>query len=317
MRREESYQRKSGLFKAVVEPGLTNIAVDCRTGITSGADLTVESALAKLSYLLSKPELSPAMIRHLMTVPLRGELTPPISPTFSTPEPVDAGERLHALFSHVVGGARAKVINAGSVSLPGQEIPGELNPPWPATASDIASAEDALLPFLLSRAASRPGASLAALVATTPAPKILASLNDSSTFLLPPLVLAILSLSLPSVVLLLEQGASVHAHSHAIMVPHCNSPLFYAARLGSPAEEIVDALMAAGAFLSEGEIARGDVGVEIMRCRQAAAWACEEGSVPSKEIKPRLSPLDMWRRACSTESGLQRAVESAQALLSA
>ncbi|KAJ3933450.1 MAG: L-asparaginase [Lentinula lateritia] len=44
-------------------------------GVVPGGDMTPESALAKLSYLLSKPEFSTSEIRKLMGAPLRGELT--------------------------------------------------------------------------------------------------------------------------------------------------------------------------------------------------------------------------------------------------
>jgi len=45
------------------------------TGVVSGKDITPEAALAKLHYLLSKPELTAPERRHLMSVNLRGEMT--------------------------------------------------------------------------------------------------------------------------------------------------------------------------------------------------------------------------------------------------
>jgi L-asparaginase len=45
------------------------------TGLISGGDMTPEATLAKLHYLLSKPELSTQERRKLMTRNLRGELT--------------------------------------------------------------------------------------------------------------------------------------------------------------------------------------------------------------------------------------------------
>ncbi|MBF7072614.1 asparaginase [Glaciecola sp. MH2013] len=44
-------------------------------GLVSGQDMTPEAALAKLHYLLSKPELSTVERKQLMTVSLRGELS--------------------------------------------------------------------------------------------------------------------------------------------------------------------------------------------------------------------------------------------------
>ncbi|KAH9930599.1 asparaginase-domain-containing protein [Fomitopsis serialis] len=48
-------------------------------GVVSGGDMTPECALTKLSYLLSKPELSFSEVRALVGTPLRGELTRPVS----------------------------------------------------------------------------------------------------------------------------------------------------------------------------------------------------------------------------------------------
>jgi L-asparaginase len=45
------------------------------TGLISGGDMTPEATLAKLHYLLSKPELSIAQRKHKMKHDLRGELT--------------------------------------------------------------------------------------------------------------------------------------------------------------------------------------------------------------------------------------------------
>ncbi|PWN49468.1 asparaginase-domain-containing protein [Violaceomyces palustris] len=47
-----------------------------KVGVVAGSDMTPECALAKLSYLLGKEELSPDDVRELMSRPLRGELTP-------------------------------------------------------------------------------------------------------------------------------------------------------------------------------------------------------------------------------------------------
>ncbi|MFT5543216.1 MAG: L-asparaginase [Glaciecola sp.] len=45
------------------------------TGLISGGDMTPEATLAKLHYLLSKPELSNEQRKYMMTQNLRGELT--------------------------------------------------------------------------------------------------------------------------------------------------------------------------------------------------------------------------------------------------
>ncbi|PWC10307.1 asparaginase [Brenneria corticis] len=46
-----------------------------QAGVISGFDMTVEAALTKLHYLLSRPDLGPEQIRRLMQQNLRGELS--------------------------------------------------------------------------------------------------------------------------------------------------------------------------------------------------------------------------------------------------
>ena len=45
------------------------------SGLVSGMDMTPESALTKLAYLLSQDDLTPALVKRLMGTNLRGELT--------------------------------------------------------------------------------------------------------------------------------------------------------------------------------------------------------------------------------------------------
>ena len=45
-----------------------------QTGIIGGSDMTTESAVTKLMYLLAQG-LSQEEVAHLMRIPLRGELT--------------------------------------------------------------------------------------------------------------------------------------------------------------------------------------------------------------------------------------------------
>ncbi|KOS19760.1 60 kDa lysophospholipase [Escovopsis weberi] len=61
-----------------------------RAGVIFGLDLTAEAALAKLSYLLALPGLSPADITARFSRSLRGEMTEIAHPSFSHPEkPLD------------------------------------------------------------------------------------------------------------------------------------------------------------------------------------------------------------------------------------
>ncbi|OSX65580.1 hypothetical protein POSPLADRAFT_1135326 [Postia placenta MAD-698-R-SB12] len=75
-------------------------------GVVSGGDMTPECALTKLSYLLSKPELSAAEVRSLIGTPLRGELTRPASalpPSLSEPKGIEQSlENIQGVLSQVV-----------------------------------------------------------------------------------------------------------------------------------------------------------------------------------------------------------------------
>ena len=59
-----------------------------RAGVIPGHDMTSEAALAKLSYLLAMPGLSPEDIIQKMSVSLRGEMTEPANMVFEHPDGV-------------------------------------------------------------------------------------------------------------------------------------------------------------------------------------------------------------------------------------
>lgn len=59
-----------------------------RAGVIPGYDMTSEAALAKLSYLLAMPGLSPEDIVQKMSVSLRGEMTEPVNVVFEHPNGV-------------------------------------------------------------------------------------------------------------------------------------------------------------------------------------------------------------------------------------
>ncbi|GAA5976588.1 hypothetical protein JCM11641_001348 [Rhodosporidiobolus odoratus] len=263
-------------------------------GVVGGGDMTTEAALAKLSYLLSKTELSPAQIRRLLAQPLRGELThiSPI-PTYSSPASTET--RLQTLFSQIIDLAPSSRRGPCSpaqktVSLPDASSTSSLAVPLPEefstqpTLADEEALRAAVMPYLLSQAASRPDGSLAALLSTLDAPPPIhpsigtgtsisstplalpSLLNEPSTSTLQtPLHLAVLA-SLPSNVdLLLSHGASVHARDIA-----GHSALFYAAKQGGGLEAVrmVKALRAAGAHLGEMELESGAVGLEVIKAEK-------------------------------------------------
>ncbi|SCZ93091.1 BZ3500_MvSof-1268-A1-R1_Chr6-2g08455 [Microbotryum saponariae] len=309
-----------GSVSEIYETGRALVAV----GIAGGADMTVECALAKLAYLLSKPDLTPAQVRKLMGHSLRGELTVQSpAPTYSSPVP--AGDRLRTLFSRVLDcSVPAKGVTTSPStkshltlhSTADDPLPEDLDRPWPANLRDAEAAEKAILPYLLGQAAARPNSLLDQLISSldydasssekdrkeVPVPgaavavsptKVIALLNEPSTPILQtPLHIAVIAGQAHNVDLLLASGASVHLRDQL-----SHSALFYAARAtasettnDSNLLRIVESLRNAGAHLGEVEIERGDVGVEIAR-----AWKRDDGIARK-----------LWERAADAQE-LQRA----------
>ncbi|BGP38398.1 hypothetical protein JCM10449v2_002330 [Rhodotorula kratochvilovae] len=260
-------------------------------GIVGGADMTTECALAKLSYLLSKPELTPAQVRKLIAQPLRGELTP-LSPVPTYSSPATSETRLRTLFSQLIEAAPSPNRPAahplaqtdGAADEP--VLPQEFAPSWPSTLADEEALKAAVMPYLLAQAAAKPGPLLGTLLSSLDAaPSAPLASTSSSALALPsllnepaqttlqtPLHLAALSGSAANVELLLASGASVHVRD-----AHGHCPLFYAARQGGPgALAVVRALRAAGARFSETELEAGDVGLEVVKAERAAAPLASE-----------------------------------------
>lgn len=129
-------------------------------GPSSQADLDyAQSALTKLSYLLSKPELSATEVRQLMGMPLRGELTRatgvPSKLNQSTIE--DNVENIDGILGHFVrlAGHGPKVPTI-VVKMDGAPTAApEVAKPWSWTAAEAASTGDALVPFLVHLATAR------------------------------------------------------------------------------------------------------------------------------------------------------------------
>lgn len=259
-------------------------------GVVPGADMTTECALAKLSYLLSKPELSPAQVRALIAQPLRGELTP-LEPVPAYSQPANPETRLRTLFSQLVECAPSpqRPRRASSTTYEAGDkpiLPQEFSASWPSTLADEETLRAAVLPHLLAQAATKPGELLHSLLSSV-APPTTASITSTSlsSLALPsllnepasttfqtPLHLATLAGILANVELLLASGASVHLRD-----ANGRSPLFYAARHRGPdALAIVKALRAAGAHFSERELEAGDVGLEVAKAEKAADAGAKE-----------------------------------------
>ena len=148
--------------------------------LTNETTRTIQCALTKLSYLLSKPELSVAQVRSLIGTPLRGELTLPESkvPAALTSQAVgvsvsgsgsgaSAGpslDHLQGLLSQVVrlSAAPSAARSAPRILVDGVAVgttpdaeADKATAPWSWTAAEAASTESALFPFLVHLAAAR------------------------------------------------------------------------------------------------------------------------------------------------------------------
>jgi len=126
-------------------------------GVVAGGDMTPEAALAKLAYLLAKPELSTDQVRELMGRSLRGELTVRSVPTLAAGE-IEAGD-VHGLLARILG--RRPTSNAddehegadtGDADEEEQATSRGRHISVGAMQNEIAAAERILLPYLIHRA---------------------------------------------------------------------------------------------------------------------------------------------------------------------
>ncbi|KAI0647560.1 L-asparaginase [Trametes meyenii] len=253
-----------------------------QSGVVPGGDMTPECALTKLSYLLSKPELSPAQVRALIGTPLRGELTLPeskVPPSLSQPASIDQSlDNIQGVLSQVVrlstpASARAPhIVVSGTGSDARDTVADAATAPWSWTAAEAAATESALFPFLVHLAVSRDdGAGVRfCLAAETEAGAERAGVAVGGGFAncldaasgRAPLHVAALHGALASAALLLEAGALVHVRD---ALGH--TPLYYAARQGH--EALVDLLVQAGANLSGADVEGGFVGVAVKKAMRA------------------------------------------------
>ncbi|KAK0564875.1 hypothetical protein OC861_004052 [Tilletia horrida] len=121
-------------------------------GVVAGGDMTPEAALAKLAYLLAKPELTTDQVRELMGRSLRGELTVRSAPTFAAGE-VEAGN-MQGLLARILGRRPTSNtdeqvdLKADTSDLEADESRVSVG----AMQNEVAAAERILLPYLIHRA---------------------------------------------------------------------------------------------------------------------------------------------------------------------
>ncbi|KAG9035298.1 hypothetical protein FRB95_011593 [Tulasnella sp. JGI-2019a] len=300
-------------------------------GVVAGGDMTAPCALTKLAYLLSKTELSVAQVRKLIRTPLRGELTGPTVAVTSAGLPVVGAVsdvlsqvlRISSLTSRFSAPVPppSHDSTATTVSSPTSDAPppppptltiphtnttgpstgrsigknrsgSEVTAPWSLTASDAASTQSALLPFLIHLAAARDDVDGLAFcidsddqlfralanpraggmdmnkrtrsdttTGTMTVPGGIVNCVDASTKM-SPLHVAAMNGAERAVNVLLQNGALVHQRD---ILDH--TPLYYAARQGY--RTIVQKLVKAGALLSGSEASLGYVELAIRRAEKA------------------------------------------------
>ncbi|KAG8743908.1 hypothetical protein FRC10_011198 [Ceratobasidium sp. 414] len=238
-----------------------------KCGVVPGGDMTPECALAKLAYLLSKPDLTPDRARKLLSVPLRGELTLPAPLMRPTTTALDSVQDL-----------LGEILRLSQPSIPGStsgleaKTDASSTAPWSTTASHAGATELALIPFLMHLAVSRDDPASVTAAASHPRHPPNAYGHSVSTptsehpyqfaqgapnaplpgSLHTPLHTAALRGSARCTRALLEVGALVHVRD---ALDH--TCLFYAARM--KARDVIEVLVGAGAHLGETDkrVARG------------------------------------------------------------
>ncbi|KAF9532150.1 L-asparaginase [Crepidotus variabilis] len=245
-------QCTKGLVSDAYETGRALLKI----GVIPGGDMTPECALTKLSYLLSKTELSTQDVRNLVGVPLRGELTRPTGSgqAHQTGSTIDQNvESIQQLLSQFVKLTRPPSA-APQANVKTDLIESDAAAPWSWTAAEAATTEAALLPFLVHLAAAKDDIESlkyclkpAAAEDSVDALKLgmipggIANCLESGSGR-SPLHVAALNGHGRSVEVLLRAGALVHLRD---TLGH--TALYLAARQGH--EEVVDTLVSAGAIL--------------------------------------------------------------------
>ncbi|PPQ68152.1 hypothetical protein CVT25_014078 [Psilocybe cyanescens] len=220
-------------------------------GVVPGSDMTPECALAKLSYLLSKTELSTKEVRGLIGEPLRGELTlaSGVVQQHAVDQNLDCIQQLLSQFVRLTRPPSA--VPVVRVSGPGasQSTVQDAAAPWSWTVAEAATTEAVLFPFLFHLAAARDDLDslefcLAANINSTKdkIPGGIVNCLEAGSGR-SPLHVASLNGNSRSVELLLRSGALVHLRDSL-----GHTALYLAARQGH--EAIVDILVQAGATLA-------------------------------------------------------------------
>ncbi|KAG1796538.1 asparaginase-domain-containing protein [Suillus variegatus] len=247
-----------------------------QAGVVPGGDMTPECTLTKLSYLLAKPELTAAEVRSLISLPLRGELTPPVPSLAAAPSLDGVSIDLSGLLSQFV---------RLSSSAPKADIPQiVIGEEAQDAAAPVPSTEAALLPFLVHLAVARDDVEGLEFCITSAGTASCSGMTEGTTEVVvpggivnyldagsgrSPLHVAALNGNMRCVEKLLESGALVHLRDEL-----GHTALYYAARQGHGL--IVDTLVSAGANLGGMENEAGYVGLAVQNAINAGDEAVVE-----------------------------------------
>ncbi|KAL7411654.1 asparaginase-domain-containing protein [Mrakia frigida] len=252
-----------------------------KAGVVAGGDMTTECALTKLSYLLSKPNISISQVHHLIGASLRGEISsPPSTNDTSSPEPaIESLERLQDLLlqasrlsePHPSSSTVTVTVPLPPIPSDFATLPSSTNPVHPASRTVAAWAqpsksaailESALLPHLLTSAVKNGDAALLSSLLDEHASPKMGSPGAVSTERNPANGINEVGMSLLHVAaihgkeavvkVLLERGAMVHVRD---LLGH--TPLYYAARQGH--DETAKVLREAGAMFAGSDVEGGFV----------------------------------------------------------
>ncbi|KAG6837273.1 hypothetical protein H0H93_012278 [Arthromyces matolae] len=281
-------QCEKGAVSDTYETGRTLL----QAGVVPGNDMTPECALTKLSYLLSKPELSTADVRDLMTTSLRGELTRHTRSAPSNPTSVE--KTLES-----IQGVLSEFVRLTQPPTPGPQITLTPDPPietgarvatapWTWTVGEAALTEAVLIPFLIHIAAARDDIvtirfcidTYGGRDGTEEPHKTLSVAGGVVNCSDPangqtPLHVASLNGAMQAVDLLLRSGALVHVRDSL-----GHTPLYYAARQCH--EEIVDLLVQTGSTLGGADEPFAALGFKnaVLAGHQTAQKIWQKAGVP-------------------------------------